>query len=107
MIRKPFLIAASATLLLALNSAARADAVSVISSNFNGTSIAGGNTVWFNSHMKVSGLSSTSPTTVNISNITIALGGQIYAMPDATITFSPTASHATTSFNSVTNRWMT
>lgn len=106
MIRKPFLIAASATLLLALNSAARADAVSVISSNFNGTSIAGGNTIWVNSHMKVSGLSSTNPTTVNISNVTIAFGGQTYVMPDATIIFSPSASSASTSFDSATNRWV-
>lgn len=106
MFRKLLLIAASATILVALNSVARADVVSVISSNFNGTSISGGSTVWVNSHMKVNGLSSTNQTTVNISNVTIAIGGQTYVMPDATIIFSPTATSATTSFNSATNRWV-
>jgi hypothetical protein len=106
MIRKLVLTLASATLLLALTCVARADAVSVITSNFNGTSIAAGNTVWFNSHMKVSGLSSTQSTTINITNITIALGGQTYVMPDATIVFSATAATATTHFDSGTNRWI-
>ncbi len=106
MIRKIFLFAASVTFLLALNSVTRADAVSVISSNFNGTSIGAGNTVWFNSHMKVNGLSSARPTTVNITNVTIALGGQTYTMPDASITFSPTATSASTHFDSAANRWI-
>jgi len=106
MIRKVLLMAASVTVLLALHSVTRADAVSVISSNFNGTSIAAGNTVWFNSHMKVSGLSSARPTTVNITNVTIAFGGQTYTMPDATIIFSPSASSATTRFDTASNRWI-
>jgi len=106
MIRKLILLAASVTVLFALNSVTRADAVSVISSNFNGTSIAAGNTVWFNSHMKVNGLSSTRPTTVNITNVSIAFGGQTYTMPDATIIFSPSAASATTSFDTVSNRWI-
>ena len=106
MIRKLFLMAASVTILFALNSVTRADAVSVISSNFNGTSIAAGSTVWFNSHMKVNGLSSTRPTTVNITNVSIAFGGQTYTMPDATIIFSPSAASATTSFDTVSNRWI-
>jgi PEP-CTERM motif-containing protein len=106
MIQKLILVAASVTLLLAMNSVTRADAVSVISSNFNGTSIGAGNTVWFNSHMKVSGLSSTRTTTINITNVTIALGGQTYIVPDATILFSPTATTASTHFDSATNRWI-
>jgi len=106
MIRKLFLIAISVAFLLALNSVARADAVSVISSNFNGTSIAAGSTVWFNSHMKVSGLSSSRDTTVNITNVSVAFGGQSYTVPDATIVFSATASTATTSFDSASNRWI-
>jgi len=107
MLRKLFLGIASATLLVALTSVARADAVGVISSNFNGTSIAAGSTLWVNSHMKVSGVSATLPTVVNITNVTIAFGGQTYTMPDATITFSPTASAASTLFDSANNRWTT
>ena len=107
MMRKLFLIGVSVTFLFALSSVARADAVSVISSNFNGTSIGAGSTVWFNSHMKVSGLSSNRVTTVNITNVSVSLGGQIYTVPDATVLFSPTAAAASTSFGSVSNRWVT
>ena len=107
MSRKLFLAAASATLFIALTGVARADAVSVISSNFNGTSIAAGSTLWVNSHMKVSGLSSSQPTVINITNVTIAFGGQTYSIPNATITFSPTATSASTSFDAANNRWTT
>jgi len=95
------------TLLFAVTSVARADAVSLISSNFNGTSIAAGSTLWVNSHMKVTGLNANAPTVVNITNISIAFGGQTYTMPNATITFSPTATSASTHFDTASNRWMT
>ena len=98
---------ASATLLVALTSVVRADAVGIISSNFNGTSIGAGNTLWVNSHMKVSGLSTATPTVINITNVTIAFGGQTYTMPNATITFSPTAASASTTFDAANNRWTT
>ena len=107
MIRKFLLTIASATLLFALTSVARADAVSIIRSNFNGTSIPAGSTLWVNSHMKVSGLNNNAPTVLNITNITIAFGGQTYVVPDATITFSPTASSASTHFDNALNRWIT
>jgi len=107
MIRRLFLGMASATLLFALTSVARADAVGVITSNFNGTAIGAGSTVWVNSHMKVSGLSATAPTVINITNVTIAFGGHTYTMPDATITFSQTASSSSTSFDTANNRWIT
>lgn len=107
MLKKLFLGMASVTLLVALTSVARADAVSIINSNFNGTSIAAGSTLWVNSHMKVSGLSNNAPTVLNITNITIAFGGQTYVVPDATVTFSPTATSASTHFDSNLNRWIT
>jgi len=107
MIRRLFLGMASATLLFALTSVARADAVGVITSNFNGTAIGAGSTVWVNSHMKVSGLSTTAPTVINITNVTIAFGGHTYTMPDATITFSQTASSSSTAFDAANNRWIT
>lgn len=107
MLKRLFLVFASVTLLVALTSVAKADAVSVISSNFNGTSIAAGSTVWVNSHMKVSGASSSVPTVINLTNVTIAFGGQTYSIPDATITISPTAASASTSFDAANNRWIT
>ena len=107
MIQRLVITIGSMTLLFALTSVARADAVSVISSNFNGTSIAAGSTLWINSHMKVSGLNANATTVVNITNITFAFGGQTYTMPNAMITFSPTATSASTHFDTASNRWMT
>ena len=107
MVQRFIVAIGSMTLLFALTSVARADAVSVISSNFNGTSIAAGSTLWVNSHMKVTGLNANVPTVVNITNISIAFGGQTYTMPNAMITFSPTATSASTHFDTASNRWMT
>jgi hypothetical protein len=81
---------------------------SSISSNFNGTAISAGNFIWFNSVMKVSGLGS-GPTTINIDNATIqfSAGGTNYnlSVPPAAVTFSRTATSATTSFDGT--RWVT
>ena len=106
MIRKLFLAIASTTFLLALTTVAHAEAVSVISSNFNGTAINPGSTIWFNSHMKVSGLNANTSTTINLTNITVAFGGQTYTVPNATIVFSPNANSATTTFDTANNRWV-
>jgi hypothetical protein len=107
MIQRFIVALGSAMLLLALTSVARADAVSVITSNFNGTALPAGSTLWVNSHMKVTGLNATGPTIVNITNLSISFGGQTYAMPDATVTFSPTATVASTHFDTASNRWVT
>jgi hypothetical protein len=82
--------------------------VSAITSNFNGTAIRAGSTVWFNSVMKVSGVGS-SPVTIHVNQATIsspAFGATI-AVPDATITFDPSGSPATTTFDDATNSWVT
>ena len=83
---------------------------SVIQSNFNGTAIAAGSTVWFNSVLKVSGLGA-APVTLNVANgeIDFTANGTAYALavPDATITFTPGATAATTTFNTGTNTWVT
>src|ERR1700758_1105840 len=109
MIQKLLLLAAVAMVLGIFSGSAKADAVSIISSNFNGTPIQGGSTIWFSSHMKVNGLGA-QPTTIFISNsaITFSAGGQLFNLttPNAQITFDPAATHAVTSFDSSTNTWV-
>jgi hypothetical protein len=77
-----------------------ADTSSIVS-NFNGTKIAGDTTIWFNSVFKVDGVGS-GPATVALhaSTVTFSAGGVDYTVPipDATITFSPSATQATTSY---------
>jgi hypothetical protein len=84
--------------------------VSSIQSNFNGTAIAPGSTVWFTSVMKVNGLGS-SPVTLHVTNQTIdfSVNGSavVVNVPDSTITLSPTATTATTSFDTASNSWVT
>jgi hypothetical protein len=83
---------------------------SAIQSNFNGTPIAAGSTLWFSSVMKVSGLSST-PVTLTVTNQTITYtvnGSNVTVdVPDSIITFSPTATQATTTFDTANNAWNT
>ena len=83
---------------------------SSIQSNFNGTAIGAGKYIWFNSVLKPSGLGSS---TVNIylrsSTITFTANGNNYYLPvpGATITYSPSATTATTTFDTTTNQWLT
>ena len=83
---------------------------SVITSNFNGTAIAAGSTVWFNSVLKVSGLGA-APVTLDVVNgeIDFTANGTAYAVavPNATITFTPGATTAATAFNAGANTWVT
>jgi hypothetical protein len=85
-------------------------ATSVITSNFNGTSLPAGSSVWFNSVLKVSGLGS-NPVTLHVLNggISFNANGTPYqvAVPNAEITFSPTATSATTIFDTARNSWET
>jgi hypothetical protein len=64
---------------------------SAITSNFNGTAIAAGDSIWFNGVTKVSGLSA-SPTTIFVTHATITFtaNGKTYLLtvPDSEITFS-------------------
>ena len=72
---------------------------SAITSNFNGTAIAGGDFVWFNAVVKVNGLS-VSPATVFVTHATITFtaNGTTYslAVPPSEITFSTATTEATT-----------
>ena len=77
--------------------------VSAISADFNGTPIAAGNTVWFNSTARVAGLGSGSAS-VRITDATVAFtaNGKAYTVdvPDTTVTFTGLATRATTQFTS-------
>jgi hypothetical protein len=83
---------------------------SSITSNFNGNAIPAGDTVWFSSVFKVSGLGSAAVNLL-VTNQTISFtaNGTPYsvAVPNAHITFSPSATSATTTFDAVNNVWDT
>jgi hypothetical protein len=81
-----------------------------IADAFNATPIAAGSVIWFNTVLSLSGLHS-GGATVNFDNVTIsfAAGGTPYTLsvPGATVTVSPTAPNATTTFDATTGRWKT
>jgi len=76
-----------------------AGAFSSTNSNFNNTAIAGGDYIWFNSIFHVGGLNNTTPVTITFTGQTISCGSFIIAVPDATITISPSTNTASTSYN--------
>jgi hypothetical protein len=78
---------------------------SAISANFNGTAIAAGNYIWFNSVLKASNLSTTANTTMWFVGQTIALGDTTLAAPDARITFHQGTGTSTTAFSA--GAWQT
>ncbi len=83
---------------------------SSIASNFNGTAISAGNTIWFNSVAKISGAGSNlAHIKVSQAAIQFSANGTNYSLPvpDTFITISPTATQASTSFNTTSNRWET
>ncbi len=85
--------------------------ISSIASNFNGTPIgAGGDFIWFNAVFMPKNVPATGATfTVTNATVTFAANGVNYDVhvPDATIYFSPTATQASTNFNSATSSWDT
>jgi hypothetical protein len=80
------------------------------SSNFNGTSVPAGSYIWFNAHFKANNVPS-SGTIIDFTNgnISFTAGGTSYSLsvPNAKITFSASASCTSTTFDTVTNTWMT
>jgi hypothetical protein len=78
--------------------------VSTITSNFNGTAIPAGDTVWFNAVLKPSGLGS-SPVTIRATGGTITSSAFTVSVPDAVITFTPGATAATATFDAASNTW--
>lgn len=83
---------------------------SAIQSNFNGTLVPGGDWIWFNSVLSVHNLPA-SGATLGMTNatVTFTLNGSpvTLTVPNAQITYSPTATTASTSFNTSTNTWTT
>jgi hypothetical protein len=80
--------------------------VSSIASNFNGTSIPAGQSVWFNSVMKVSGQGSTTFSIDVVGQSAVSAAFNV-PLPNAHITFDSTATTATTTFDAGTNTWIT
>ena len=115
MIRNPFrlpVVLASTVLAVMLAAPAPADTPcspgGSISYQFNGTPIAQGNYIWFDSVLKVGGVSSTQTATISFTNQTITFnapgGPYTLAVPDATVTYCPSCTPATTTFSGT---WMT
>ncbi len=63
--------------------------------------------VWFNSHFKLQGTLPTTDFTVLVTNGTIQFGTSTLTVPNALITFSSSATCASTTFNTVANQWQT
>lgn len=78
-------------------------------SNFNGTPIQSGNFIWFNSNFTASGIPSTGAT-INFSGGSISFTADqpyVVPVPNAQVTFSPSARCSSTSFDTFTNTWTT
>jgi hypothetical protein len=87
----------------------RCMAQTAIASNFNGTPINGGNFIWFNANLTAKGIPATGAK-VFFRNSTIqfvADQGYNLAVPNAQITFDPSATCVTTSYDPVTNTFFT
>jgi hypothetical protein len=81
-----------------------------ISSNFNGTAIPGGDYIWFSANFTASGIPSMGATIfLQNSAIQFTANNTNYnlAVPNAQITFSPSATCTSTSFDGSTNTWIT
>jgi len=79
---------------------------SSIESNFNGTAILQGDCIWYNSHFTLKGAAG-STVTVRVTDIHVTSPEFTLDLPDAFVTFSASATTATTSFDTVTNTWVT
>ena len=78
-------------------------------SNFNATPINGGSYIWFNANFKADGIPSTGAK-VYFRNSTIQFAADqtyILTVPNAQITFDPTVTCASTSYDPVTNTFFT
>jgi len=78
-------------------------------SNFNGTPIQPGNFIWFNANFTASGIPSSGATIFFMASTVAFTADQPYtvAVPNAQVTFSPTAVCAGTTFDTASNTWMT
>ena len=93
-------------------STSQAMAVSAsISSNFNGTAIPSGSSIWFNSVLSTPKGTTSGPVSISFTGqqISFTSGGTNYNLdvPNTTVTFSPTATTATTAFDTNNQQWVT
>src|ERR1044071_4786023 len=81
--------------------------VSSISSNFNATAIPAGDTIWFSAVMKLNGTVPRTPVSIAVHHSTVQFtaGGINYSLnvPDSVVTFSPTTTAASTTFDTANN----
>jgi hypothetical protein len=82
---------------------------STIAADFNATPIDNGSTVWFSSVAKVGPAGSATVVRVINQQIEFTAGGTAYSLevPDAVLTFDPTATQASTTYNYADNVWET
>lgn len=84
---------------------------SAIASNFNGTAIPGGDTIWFNAVAKVQGVDPTETTVLQFDASQIAFqdNGTTYSLsvPRSNVIFDPAATEASTSYDSNSDSWTT
>ncbi|HUX88558.1 MAG TPA: hypothetical protein VMW65_16265, partial [Chloroflexota bacterium] len=78
-----------------------------IASNFNAAALAGGNYVWFSSVFKAQGVGPSTTVNFYVTGQTIQFNGLTENVPDAVVTFSPSATQASTTFDTTNNRWVT
>jgi hypothetical protein len=78
---------------------------STIESGFNGTSIAPGSWIWFNSHAKIDTLGK-SRVFLGVRSASANIDGTRYPLPDADITLSTAITSATISWDAARNRWI-
>jgi hypothetical protein len=82
-----------------------------ISANFNGTGIGAGDTLWFSSVLKLNGAQPSGPLTIHFdqASISYVVNGATttLAAPSGVITFSPSATVASTSYDPGSNTWYT
>ena len=79
-------------------------------SNFNATPINSGSYIWFNANFTASGIPYNGATVYfNASTISFTANNSSYnlAVPSAMVTFSPSATCSTTTFNTAENMWVT
>jgi hypothetical protein len=74
--------------------------------NLHRAAMPAGDTLWFSSVLKVSGLGS-APVTIHVGHASVTSSRFSEALPDAAVTFSPSATHATTTFDAAHNTWLT
>jgi hypothetical protein len=76
------------------------------SSNFNGTSVSSGDWIWLNANFTAQGIPATGAV-ITFTSSTISGVENASAVPNARIDFSPSATCSSTTFNPMTNTWIT